>query len=284
MNLGAALRRTGDVNGALVALKEATRLAPRDADGVGQPGHGAVGQEELRRGAGGARQGDQAEARLRAGLEPAGARRAQARASSCPAVAAQEKARKLEPKNGAFAADLCRALIEQKQAPRAVAECKAAVDLEPKNPLAHYELMKALVAKGDCGAAPSRPTPASRRCRSSPRPSSRPTPSWRPARSSGPATARVSRPPTRRRDCDQVLTGDDACDCQHGTMHAVSASAATIPGHRRRRPSAGPRVCARHVRGVLGRARRRGRRRHRLRLVLAGARWRSARTSSAWSS
>ena len=73
-----------------------------------------------------------------------------------PAVAAQEKARKLEPKNGAFAADLCRALIEQKQAPRAVAECKAAVDLEPKNPLGHYELMKALVAKGDCGAAKDR--------------------------------------------------------------------------------------------------------------------------------
>jgi predicted Zn-dependent protease len=70
-----------------------------------------------------------------------------------PAVAAQEKARKLEPKNGAFAADLCRALIEQKQAVKAVAECKAAVDLEPKNALAHYELMKALVAKGDCGAA-----------------------------------------------------------------------------------------------------------------------------------
>ncbi len=71
------------------------------------------------------------------------------------AVAAQEKARKLEPKSGAFAADLCRAFIEQKQAPRAVTECRAAVDLEPKNPLAHYELMKALVAKGDCGAAKS---------------------------------------------------------------------------------------------------------------------------------
>jgi Flp pilus assembly protein TadD len=70
-----------------------------------------------------------------------------------PAVAAQEKARKLEPRNGAFAADLCRALIEQKQAARAVPECRAAVDLEPKNPLAHYELMKALVAKGDCAGA-----------------------------------------------------------------------------------------------------------------------------------
>ena len=75
------------------------------------------------------------------------------RGELAPAVAAQEKARKLEPKNGAFAADLCRVLIEQKQAAKAVAECRAAVDLEPKNALAHYELMKALVAKGDCGAA-----------------------------------------------------------------------------------------------------------------------------------
>jgi predicted Zn-dependent protease len=75
------------------------------------------------------------------------------RGDAAGAVAAQEKARKLEPKNGAFAADLCRAFIEQKQAGRAVPECKAAVDLDPKNPLAHYELMKALVAKGDCGGA-----------------------------------------------------------------------------------------------------------------------------------
>jgi predicted Zn-dependent protease len=68
-------------------------------------------------------------------------------------VAASEKARKLDPKNGAFAADLCRALLEQKDAARAVGECKAAVDLDPKNPLGHYELTKALVAKGDCPGA-----------------------------------------------------------------------------------------------------------------------------------
>src|SRR4030095_15141020 len=71
------------------------------------------------------------------------------------AAPSQGKARKREPKNGAFAADLCRAFIEQKQAAKAVPECKAAVDLDPKNPLAHYELMKALVAKGDCGGAKS---------------------------------------------------------------------------------------------------------------------------------
>ena len=75
------------------------------------------------------------------------------RGQVAPAVAAQERARKLEPKNGAFAADLCRAFIEQKEAGRAVAECRTAVDLDPKNPLAHYELTKALVVKKDCPAA-----------------------------------------------------------------------------------------------------------------------------------
>jgi len=56
-------------------------------------------------------------------------------------------------KNGGFAADLCRALFEQKEAGKAAGACKAAVELEPKNPLAHYELMKVLVAKGECPAA-----------------------------------------------------------------------------------------------------------------------------------
>ena len=80
-------------------------------------------------------------------------------ASSCDAgrsrrrSRAQERARKLEPKNGAFAADLCRTLFEAKDPPRAVAECRAAVTLDPANPLARYELLKALVAKGDCAAA-----------------------------------------------------------------------------------------------------------------------------------
>jgi predicted Zn-dependent protease len=69
------------------------------------------------------------------------------------AVAAEERARKLEPGNGAFAADLCRALFEEKQAARAAVECHAAVELDPKNPLAHYELVKTLVAKGDCPGA-----------------------------------------------------------------------------------------------------------------------------------
>jgi predicted Zn-dependent protease len=70
-------------------------------------------------------------------------------------VAAQQRARKLDPKNGAFAADLCRAHLEEKDAGKAAGECRAAVELEPKNPLAHYELMKVLVAKGDCAEAKS---------------------------------------------------------------------------------------------------------------------------------
>jgi predicted Zn-dependent protease len=68
-------------------------------------------------------------------------------------ISAQERARKLEPKNGAFAADLCRTMFEAKDPPRAVAECRAAVVLDPVNALARYELGKALVAKGDCAAA-----------------------------------------------------------------------------------------------------------------------------------
>ena len=129
---GAAANRRRD--GALRGAEGRDPAGPARRDGLGEPGHGAVRQQEPRRGERGAREGDQAEARLRAGLEPAGARHAEAGRRPA-AVAAQEKARKLEPKNGAFAADLCRAFIEQKQAPRAVAECKAAVDLEPKNPL-----------------------------------------------------------------------------------------------------------------------------------------------------
>ena len=46
-------------------------------------------------------------------------------------IAAQERARKLDPKNAAFAADLCRTLFEAKDPPRAVAECRAAVTLDP---------------------------------------------------------------------------------------------------------------------------------------------------------
>ena len=69
------------------------------------------------------------------------------------AVDAQERARKLDSKNGAFAADLCRILIEKKDTGRAVAACQAAVDLDARNPLARYELGKALVAKGDCAGA-----------------------------------------------------------------------------------------------------------------------------------
>ena len=65
----------------------------------------------------GARQGDPAEARLRAGLEPPGRVSLKRGQESRPRSRPQERARKLEPKNGAFAADLCRALIEKKRAP-----------------------------------------------------------------------------------------------------------------------------------------------------------------------
>ena len=69
------------------------------------------------------------------------------------AVEAGERARKIDPKSGAFAADLCRSLIEKKDTSRAVTECRAAVALDARNPLALYELGKALVANGDCADA-----------------------------------------------------------------------------------------------------------------------------------
>ena len=155
LNLGAALRRTGDVPGAVAALKDATRLAPARSRRLGRPRHGAVRPEEISTSAQAAL--DKA-TKLKPDFALAWNRlgRVELKRGQLPAaVAAQERARKLDGKSAAFAADLCRALLEQKDAARAAGECRAAVDLDPKSPLAHYELMKVLVAKGDCPDAES---------------------------------------------------------------------------------------------------------------------------------
>ncbi len=61
-----------------------------------------------------------------------------------------------EPKDGGIAADYCRALVDKDLCADATAEeCRKATSLDPKNALAHYELAKVLVARGDCTGAKS---------------------------------------------------------------------------------------------------------------------------------
>jgi cytochrome c-type biogenesis protein CcmH/NrfG len=70
------------------------------------------------------------------------------------AVDALAKAAKLEPKDSSVAADYCRALVEKDmRAKAAEEECRRAVALDAENGLAHYELVKILVARGDCAGA-----------------------------------------------------------------------------------------------------------------------------------
>ena len=100
--------------------------------------------------------------------------RVELRRGQIPAsIAAQERARKLEPKNGAFAADLCRTLFEAKDPARAVAECRAAVALDPANPLARYELGQ---GAGGQGRLRRRRRPSWRSSAASPASSPRPRP------------------------------------------------------------------------------------------------------------
>ena len=152
LNLGAALRRQGDFDGALSAFREATRLAPQDP--LGWVNLGMIQSDQ--------KAYDEAVVSLERAtkLNPEYAlawnrlgRVELRRGHLDRAVDLQERARKLDPKNGAVAADLCRTLIEKRDANQAIAACRAAVALDPQNPLARYEFGKALVAKGDCAEA-----------------------------------------------------------------------------------------------------------------------------------
>jgi Tfp pilus assembly protein PilF len=76
------------------------------------------------------------------------------RKQAAAAVEALAKAAKLEAKDSGVAADYCRALVEKDmRAKAAEEECRRAVALDGKNALAHYELAKILVARGDCTGA-----------------------------------------------------------------------------------------------------------------------------------
>jgi hypothetical protein len=69
-------------------------------------------------------------------------------------VEALARAAKLEPKDSGVAADYCRALVEKDMGAKlAEEECRKATVLDAKNALGHYELLKILVAKGNCAGA-----------------------------------------------------------------------------------------------------------------------------------
>ena len=76
------------------------------------------------------------------------------RKQAAAAVDALAKAAKLEPKDSGVAADYCRALVEKDMRAKAtLEECRKAIVLDAQNALAHYELVKILVANGDCAGA-----------------------------------------------------------------------------------------------------------------------------------
>jgi Flp pilus assembly protein TadD len=76
------------------------------------------------------------------------------RKQAAAAVEALAKAAKLEPKESSVAADYCRALVERDMRAKAAEEgCRRAIALDAQSGLAHYELVKILVARGDCTGA-----------------------------------------------------------------------------------------------------------------------------------
>jgi len=78
------------------------------------------------------------------------------RKQTAAAVDALAKAAKLEPKDSGVAADYCRALVEKDMRAKAAdEECRRAIVLDGQNGLAHYELVKIMVARGDCTGAKS---------------------------------------------------------------------------------------------------------------------------------
>jgi cytochrome c-type biogenesis protein CcmH/NrfG len=151
--LGAALRKTGEIDGAVTELRQAARLAPRDATALTDLGlllSDKKAYDEAREALDRATRADPKLAAAWTGLGRVEMRRRQ------PAAAADAlaRARKLEPKNPAIAADYCRALTDKDiKAKGTQEECRAAVALDGSNALARYELGKVLVAHGDCAAA-----------------------------------------------------------------------------------------------------------------------------------
>ena len=149
-NLCSVLRKVGDVDGAIAECRQAVRLMPESSAVLTNLGlllsdkkQFDEAREQLRL----ATQKDVKFAPAWTGLGRVELRRKQAVA----AVDALSKAAKLEPKDSGVAADFCRALVEKDMAAKAAEEeCRRAISLDGKNGLAHYELVKILVARGDC--------------------------------------------------------------------------------------------------------------------------------------
>jgi Flp pilus assembly protein TadD len=152
-NLCSVLRKVGDLDGAVAECRQAVRLMPESAVVLTNLGlllsdkkQFDEAREQLRL----ATQKDAKFAPAWTGLGRVELRRKQPGA----AVDALAKAAKLEPKDSGVAADFCRALVEiDMRAKSAEEECRHAVALDAKSGLAHYELVKILVARGDCAGA-----------------------------------------------------------------------------------------------------------------------------------
>jgi Flp pilus assembly protein TadD len=157
-NLCSVLRKTGDLDGAILECRQATRLLPESAVvktnlGLLLSDQGLFDEArgELQK----ATELDGKFAPAWTGLGRVELRRKQALA----AIEALSKAAKLEPRDSGVAADFCRALVEKDlRAKQAEEECRKATVLDGQNGLAHYELLKILVARGDCTGAKSEQT------------------------------------------------------------------------------------------------------------------------------
>lgn len=149
-NLCSVLRELGDLPGAIAECRQAARLMPKSAAALTTLGLlladgkqlGEAG-EQLRK----ATQADPMSAAAWSNLGRVELRRKHAAA----AAGAFAKAAKLDPQDVNIAAEYCQALAEQDlRATMTEEQCRNATAINPNNVTAHYQLAKALAARGDC--------------------------------------------------------------------------------------------------------------------------------------
>jgi len=152
-NLCAVLRRMGDLDPAISECRQAVRIMPGNAIALtnlglllSDKGRFDEARENLLK----ATQADAAFAPAWTGLGRVELRRKDVAA----ALLALAKAVKLDPKDARTAADYCRALAEKDMRAKPAEEaCRKAIALDAESGLGHYELLKILVARGDCAGA-----------------------------------------------------------------------------------------------------------------------------------
>jgi Flp pilus assembly protein TadD len=155
VSLGAALRKTGDFDGALTELRQATHLAPQDALALTYLGLLLSDKKVYDEAHETLEKATKSDPKLAAAWTELG-RMEMRRKQPAAAAEALARARALKPKDATIAADYCRALTDKDiKAKGTQEECRAAVALDGSNALARYELSKVLVAHGDCAAAKS---------------------------------------------------------------------------------------------------------------------------------